>query len=58
MQSKNAHFMQLAGAEPCGRISSALAAAHDNGVMLRSLPLLIHGVILIRIVPHQASRYL
>ena len=44
MQSKNAHFMQLAGAEPCGRISSALAAAHDNGVMLRSLPLLIHGV--------------
>ena len=32
MQSKNAHFMQLAGAEPCVRISSALAAAHDTGV--------------------------
>ena len=32
MLSKNAHFMQLAGAEPCGRISSALTAAHDTGV--------------------------
>ena len=38
MQSKNAHFMQLAGAGPCGRIRSALAAA-----TLRSLPLLIHA---------------